>query len=536
MKFAPGSLAVSVLMAATATAMTTTAARPDQASARTPASRFSVANPGTPGPLTSLQRRALRGALPSDPVALRALKTAATARVPAGAKSSRVPQPAHSPLPTMRASWPGIAADGTSSPSDSTGAIGPSSYIENVNSIVSIYDRAGSPLATSALDTWWGENGARAFDPQVMWDPTSSRFYYTGDVIFGASDNRLAFGFSTTSDPAGLTAADWCQYDITYGSLFPDYPKLGDSRDFALIGVNVFGSSFVGSDIIALSKPGTGSTCPAASTFAFGVDGPLSVNGAIQFTPVPANEIDTKGTGYVITRSGRLPSTSIGVFSVTKAPNGSPIIATAGTSVTVPSYTAPANAPQSGTSAVLDTSDARFPQAVAAVDPIHGGKLRVWTQHAVAGGAGSIQRWYEIRPRAATLVQSGTVKSASLFVFDGAISPDRVVNSSAEAFGENMVMSFVTSSSVTFPTIQMISKRAGLRSSSMVSVRTSPGPDTDFTCWTPPCRWGDYSAANPDPAASTTGKTGVVWLTSMWTLPGSTATTSWQTWNWSAKP
>ncbi len=45
------------------------------------------------------------------------------------------------------------------------------------------------------------------------------------------------------------------------------------------------------------------------------------------------------------------------------------------------------------------------------------------------------------------------------------------------------------------------------------------------------CRWGDYSAATPDPAADTKGAHGVVWLTNMYekaTDDGS--------WNWSASP
>ena len=535
MKVVRGSSVIAAFVVATAIAAP--GAQAHRGSAGTSSPRFSFARSGTPGILTSLQRRAMRGALPSDPVALRALKAAAAANLSGGPEGGPARRPAPSPNPTIQATWQGIAAAGTSSPSDSTGAIGPSSYIENVNSIATIYDRTGAPLATSALDTWWGEGGSSAFDPQIMWDATTNRFYYTGDAVFSGSDNRLSFGFSKTANPTTLTSADWCNYEFGFGSQFPDYPKLGDSRDFSLIGVNVFsGNSFVGSKILAVSKPGAGATCPLATTFKFKVRGPLTANGAPQFTPVPANEIDGNGTGYVITRSSGLPGSRIGVFTVTKAADSSPIIDTTGTSVTVPSYAVPPAAPQPGTSDTLDTSDARFTQAVAAVDPIHGNKLRLWTQHAVAGGAGSVERWYEINPGAASLVQAGTVKNSSLFIFDGAISPDRVVNGGAKAYGGNMVMSFVTASTTSFPTIQMVSKRADLGVSSMVLVHASPGADTDFTCATPPCRWGDYAAATPDPAASTTGKTGIVWLTSMWTLTGSSSTTSWQTWNWSAKP
>ena len=348
MRIVRGSMAAAVLLAAMAAAVP--GAQADRAPAGTPSARFSAARPGTPGRLTPLQRRAMHGALPSDPAALRAQKAAAAANLAGGPLASPARRPARSPNPTIHASWQGIAADGTSSPSDSTGAIGPSSYIENVNSIATIYDRTGAPLATSGLNAWWNEGGANAFDPQVMWDATTGRFYYAGDAVFSGSDNRLAFGFSTTANPTSLTGADWCRYEVAYGSLFPDYPKLGDSRDFTLIGVNVFsGNSFARSEIVAISKPGAGATCPAANTFKSAVGGPLFAHGLQQFTPVPANEIDSNGTGYVITRSGGLPGTTIGVFTVTKAGDGSPIIDTTGASVAVPSYGVPASAPQKGT-------------------------------------------------------------------------------------------------------------------------------------------------------------------------------------------
>jgi hypothetical protein len=75
-----------------------------------------------------------------------------------------------------------------------------------------------------------------------------------------------------------------------------------------------------------------------------------------------------------------------------------------------------------------------------------------------------------------------------------------------------------------------------------VRVKGSPGFDVDFNCAgsTAVCRWGDYAAATPDPAAPAGGATGVVWLSNMWNKDGSTIDpstgTAWQTWNWSANP
>jgi hypothetical protein len=499
--------------------------------------RLHVAGGGTPGPISGAAARAAAGELlPMHPGQLARVKAAAAGRTSASAPPAIRPS---APVTVVGAEG---LNDANTTPSDSTGAIGPNSYIETVNSQVGIYNRTLSSHTQDTLENWWGETGASVFDPQVIWDPTTRRFYYTGDVVFSNSDNRLAFGFSKTSSPSNATT-DWCHYDFGYGAEFPDYPKLGDSKDFVIIGVNVFnGNNYRGSDVVTFSKPPTGTTCPGAGSFKVKKGKNLNVNGVPFFTPVPANEIDTKPTGYVLAVDGLLPSTKLGVFRVTKnRTTGNSVIQRSGNTVRVGSYSVPPNAPQSGSSFLLDTLDTRLTQAVGAVDPLHQGKFAVWTQHTIAGGAGSMVRWYEVNPAARTVLQKGPVSDGSLYVFNGAISPDRVVAGSTKAFGGNMVMGLNTSSSSTFPAIQMVSKVGGGAVSAKVLVQASPGHDEDFACaWLGFCRWGDYAAATPDPAASVSGSTGSVWLTGMWTADANTtgggSGVSWRTWNWEATP
>ena len=47
---------------------------------------------------------------------------------------------------------------------------------------------------------------------------------------------------------------------------FPDYPKLGDTKDFILVGINTYPhlTSFLSSDVGWISKPPAGATCPAS--------------------------------------------------------------------------------------------------------------------------------------------------------------------------------------------------------------------------------------------------------------------------------
>jgi hypothetical protein len=393
-------------------------------------------------------------------------------------------------------------------PPDETSAVGTTRYIELVNTNFAIYNKtSNTPISTGSINSMVGAASTDSvFDVQVISDPTTNRFYYAADDVVSSSDNRLAFGFSKTASPS--SAADWCKYRIGFGATFPDFPKLGDSQFFAMIGSNLFnsGGSFLGSDLLAISKPPAGSTCPAASTFKVDDAAPLMANASSQaFTPVPANEIDTNATGFAVARAGSLPATQLSLFKVTRnATTGFPVIQSTGTPVTVPSYTFSANAPQKGSVNKLDTADARPTQAVAAVDPGHSGKFAIWTQHTINVGGRAAVRWYEIDPAAHNLLQSGTASNASLFQFNGAISPNRQVNGTTKTGGAAMVLNFDSSSSTTFPAIRMVSKVGAGAQSAPVLVKSSPGPLSGFDCdsATRFCRWGDYAAATPDPATA----------------------------------
>jgi hypothetical protein len=407
---------------------------------------------------------------------------------------------------------PGRSFEGINNPNvappDETSAVGLTRYVELVNTDFAIYNRtSNTPISTGSINSLTGAAATDSvFDVQVIWDPTTRRFYYAADDVVSSRDNRVAFGFSTTASPSG--AADFCKYTIGFGATFPDFPKLGDSRFFGEIGSNLFSrsGSFVGSDLFAISKPPAGTTCPAASSFKLADAAPLMMNATTPaFTPVAANEIDTNGKGFAVARSGPLPATQLALFKVTRdATTGSPVIQSTGTPVTVPGYTLPANAPQSGSANKIDTSDARPTQAVAAVDPANGGKFAVWTQHTIDVGGRAAVRWYEIDPATHGLLQSGTAASPSLFQFNGAISPNRQVNGTTKSGGDAMVLNFDTSSSTTLPAIKMVSKIGTGAQSAPVLVKSSPGQLSGFDCdaVTQLCRWGDYAAATPDPATA----------------------------------
>ncbi len=480
--------------------------------------------------------------LPIHPHAYARAKAMANQRASARAHASAAgPRTVHVAR-LAAAGWDGQSqADVT--PPDPTGAIGPTRYVELINLRFGIYDRNGGLISGGTLADLTGVADDLS-DPQILWDPQTQHFYY---VVLDFTTNEFAVGWSKDDSPNG--PADFCKYvaSFGYGPLYlPDYPKLGTSKDFLLIGANVFFNflvqSYVGSDVDWISKPPAGplATCPDPSGFTLGsFTSVKNANGTDATTPVPAVQTDPDASGWVMA----LPDPSatpnadyLTTFRVTGTrATGASI--SGPTTVSVPSYDVPASAPQAG-GPTLDTLDGRLTRAVSGIDPLYGNTMAVWTQHAVFGGAGSEERWYEIDPAAGTVLQSGKASSPSLYVWNGAVSPDRAVNGGATAYGGNMVMGFNTSSPSTPSAIQMVTKVGAAPQSSFVMVKQSPGPNNDYSCaspFGPPCRWGDYSGASADPTPDLACPTGGVWLSGEWNVASADPSgTDWRTWNWQA--
>ncbi len=407
-------------------------------------------------------------------------------------------------------------------PTDSTGAIGTTRYIQTINCSAKIYNRTThATIGSGTLNQLAGQaSTVSSFDPQIIWDPTTNKFHYAMDSVFSATDNKLSIGFSKTASPANVTT-DWCHYQISYGTPFPDYPKLGDSQFFTIYGVNVFNPGFVGSDILAWGKPSAASitTCPVPSTLPFGVKTNIKDSGGVTqtFTPVPSQQVDNNPTGYVVARNLGLPATKLWFYNVTKGGTGAPVFGN-GRGVTVTTYTFPADATQPTFTQKLDTLDARNTQAVQAINPDRGTIQSFWTQHTIGSGTVSAVRWYEINPAPATpvVLRSGNLAATSTFFFNGSISPDRKKNGLVVAFGDSFVAQFSVSSSTIPAGIRAASSFNG-GAVSVATVINGVGPYRDFSCVGAgsTCRWGDYSAATPDPAPTTVGR-GEVWGTNQY--------------------
>jgi hypothetical protein len=476
-------------------------------------------------------------ATPTGTFALTISGASATATHTAGV--SLVVTAASTSGPTIGVTWNG-QSEADLAPPDPTGAIGPNSYIQLINLRYGIYGRDASLIDEGDLGALTLFPVGELSDPQIVWDPTAQRYYYLAIDFYNSA---YAFGYSKSADPRSST--DFCHYYVGgfYDSLYlPDYPKMAVTQDFVLVGTNVFllAAFYNGSDVDWFQKP-TDPVCPAQ----LGAGGIFSnlknANGSQTSTPEPAVSADMTSGGWIVGSAdvGTGSANYLTVFKVTKNAQGAAVIS-APSAVTVGSYSMPANAPQNGTTQLLDTMDTRLPHAVAGYDP-RIGATAIWTAHAVFGGAGAEDRWYEISTAGTpSLSQSGKASDVGLYVFNGAISPDRASDDSTDTSaltGRNMVMGFNTSSSTTFAAIRMVSQRGSGAQSGFVLVKQSVGPNVDFSCGSSlpdVCRWGDYGGATPDPLKSAGGE---VWLSAEWNNPATDGSQPvWQTWNWSARP
>jgi hypothetical protein len=445
----------------------------------------------------------------------------ASAKRAAGQGIFSAPLPGQSPTPSAAVTGglnqPGIAASDNSAanqgtPPDPTGAIGPSDYVEFVNSKVAVYSSSDLSLVGSMadLDAFVGAPGDDVFDPQIQWDPQSSRWFYLADDAASSTSNFLVFGFSKTSDPTDLSASGWCRYAISIGTAFDDYPKLGHDDNHVLFGTNVFSNNgptgtFSGARIWSMPKPaaGTITTCPTfAASFFGGPTNPLrTADGDQAFTPVPADTTDSLSAGYVVAADypGSGSADQIMAWHVGGTASSPALVADG--NMTVTSYAFPANVPQPGVSGLIDSSDTRLTQAVAHADPDVSGAEAVWTQQTVDGTGGrSVVRWYELLPATKAVRQEGTVQSDTDFVFNGAVSP--AMN------GTTAVVQYNTGSATDVTQVRAQS-RVGAdplgSTNGEITLGTSAAADQDFSCGGAgsPCRWGDYAALTPDPADST---------------------------------
>jgi hypothetical protein len=141
-------------------------------------------------------------------------------------------------------------------PPDTSGAAGPSGYVESVNQTLALYTSkttgAGKTL-DSFSDFWYARGslsktdaGSFLSDPIVTYDDQAGRFIVGDqDVDPNALKSNFDIAVSKTNNPTTLTTADWNFYQVstTESGYDADYPgNFGFNHDAFVFTLNMFGS------------------------------------------------------------------------------------------------------------------------------------------------------------------------------------------------------------------------------------------------------------------------------------------------------
>ena len=125
-------------------------------------------------------------------------------------------------------------------PPDPNGDVGPTYYVQTVNTSIGIFDKAtGTRAAAYTFDSLFSANGgtggtpcdnSNQGDPVALYDPYGGRFivadFAWNDAQYSTGPFYQCIAVSKTSDPV---TGGWYLYawKVETGSSLPDYPKFG---------------------------------------------------------------------------------------------------------------------------------------------------------------------------------------------------------------------------------------------------------------------------------------------------------------------
>lgn len=419
-------------------------------------------------------------------------------RLAAGAKgkSGNAPSIAQSsPTATLNISTPvvfsGISDGGyrvAGSPSDTTGAIGSTQYVQWVNEALQVFDRNGvsqyGPTLGRAL--WKGFGGPceknNDGDPIVQYDKLAKRWILSQFAVEDGPPYLECVAVSLTDDALG----SYFRYSYEF-EIFNDYPKFGVWSDGYYVTFNMFdvNDQAVGARICAIEKDKmlTGAEAPMQC---FHVDEfgmlPADVDGTNPPPPGAPELLLAMGTNSL-----QLWKLHIDWNDATKSTlDGPTTIAVAPYSVACPDDTC---IRQKGTKETLDAIGDRLMYRLAWRRFDDHDSLVATHSIDVAGPKDSALRWYEIRNPLTTpvLAQQATYMPGTA---------DRWLGSAAMDKRGNLLIGYSASSPTMFPSIMLAGRSpsdpAGRLSKEVVAVagtKAQSGSD----------RWGDYANMSVDP-------------------------------------
>ncbi len=432
-------------------------------------------------------------------------------------KRSRPKAPA--PAPNITFDGLDFATWGAGHPPDTNGDVGPTYYIQTVNTAVGIYNKAtGSQVAAFTFNTLMSQGSFGNLcdtnnfgDPVVLYDTFEDRwvitdfaFTLTGSTVNNPPGAFQCFAVSRSGDPV---SGGWNFYSINTTGGLGDYPKFGIWPDGLYMSTNMFtyAGSFMNPRVYAFNKAQMYAGASSVQVVSF--DAPSA-----DFTLLPSNARLQAGTppagspNYFISTWEFLNALTVYKFHVnwnsistsTFTGPDTPLNATSWPNAAVANATSPANA--------LDVLQIR-----AMVQNQYsniGGVESLWTAHTVrrANTAGfAAPRYYQVNVTGGTVAAS-TVQGAT-FDPDGANVIHRFMPSVAVDRIGDMALGYTASSTTVSPSIRYAGRLVG------DAVNTLPQTEQTLlagtasqsgNCGGSACiRWGDYSAMTLDPDGCT---------------------------------
>jgi hypothetical protein len=380
-------------------------------------------------------------------------------------------------------------------PPDTVGAAGATQYVQVVNVGLAVFDKATKnvvygPVPTNTL--WSGFGGQCQSDNDgdavVVYDKAANRWIVSQFAV-GTTPYLQCVAVSQTSDATG----GWYRYSFSYGSVFPDYPKMGVWPDAYYETFNMFtGNSFSGSKLCAYNRSAmlTGSAatqqCFQLSSSYGGVL-PSDLDGSTAPPAGSPNFMLTYGTN----------SLKLWKFHVDWA-NTANTSLTGPTNIPVASFTPACSGgtciPQKGVNQKLDSLADRLMFRLAYRN--FGTYQALVVNHSVKVGTSRNNpytgvRWYEIRNPSGTpsVFQQSTFSPDQNYRWMGSIAQDKQ---------GNMALGYSVSSSSVYPSISYTGRLATDAANTMqseASMQAGTGSQNGRLE-----RWGDYSGMSIDPA------------------------------------
>jgi hypothetical protein len=419
---------------------------------------------------------------------------------------------------TGGANFSGLSHDpwGAGWPPDPNGDVGPSYYIQAVNTSVGIFDKStGVPVAVTFDDLISGTgtpcDDSNQGDPIALYDPIGDRYIVSDFAWTNESTGPFyqCIAVSKTGDPVN---GGWYFYawQTEAGASLPDYPKLGVWPDGIYMSANVFATTGSGSfqnvQVWAFNREQmeAGAASPQAVTASL----PRTIGGVSVFSLLPSNArsvtgLPPAGTPNYFASIWGTYAIRVWKFHVDwSSPSSSTF--SGPTNVPIATFSVgPGDVPEKDGNN-LDTLSYRLMMQNQYTN--QNGRESLWLTHTVgSGGTNNIAqvRWYELPVTGGTIASSPRQQSTW--------SPDsknRFMPSLAVDRSGDMAIGYSVSDASMYPAIRYSGRLASDPLNQLSQGETTLVQGLGFQCCTfsdgsTNNRWGDYSAMTIDPDGCT---------------------------------